>query len=151
MEEVRQETDKKLMQLDDRVFSEIESLRNNLASDNPADWSKVGHSCRSILTLLADRVYPASKIPYKTRDGKPHSVTEDKYLNRLWAFIDSKATSKDDNNLLKVEIEMLGNNLDTLNERICKLEHDSKSQKITAKMIAIKTYLLISDILRLME
>src|SRR5680860_845517 len=51
MEGIRQETDKKLLRIDNRIAQEAESLRINLKSKNPTDWNKVGHSCRSICLL----------------------------------------------------------------------------------------------------
>ena len=125
MEEIRQETDKKLSELDTRISKEAESLSNNLASDNPADWKQVGHSCRNIVKLVANRIYPEKEEPYKASNGKNHKVTGDRYINRLLAFLDQKTTSKD-SGLLKTEMLLLANNLEILNEKICSVEHNLK-------------------------
>jgi len=146
MEEIRLETDSKLSKLDTRIAKEAESLCIDLKSDNPSDWSKVGHSCRSILKLVADRIYPEKAEPFKSKNGKTHELTSDKYINRLLAFLDEKTSEKD--TLLKTELQLLGNNLDNLYEKMCSLEHDLKNEKYYANMVAIRTYLVISDILR---
>lgn len=148
MEDIRLETDKKLLQLDVRIAKEVESLQNNLTSDNPADWNKVGHSCRSILKLIADKVYFEKDSQNEPSNGVKHAVTSDKYLNRLMAFLDTK---EKDSALMKTEIELLKNNLYEVNEKICTVEHNLKAQKLQAKMVAIRTYLIISEILRYVE
>ncbi len=148
MEELRQETDKKLLKLDERIAEEAASLRCNLTSNNPADWNKVGHSCRTILVLIADKLYPAKDEPASKTNGK-HPLTKANYLNRLMAYMDEKLDSKDDRALIKTEIELLKNNLECVNERVNKMEHDTKAQKIRTELIAIRTYIIISEILKL--
>lgn len=48
MEEIRRNTDDKLATYDQKITEETQSLYLNLTSTNPADWSKIGHSCRKI-------------------------------------------------------------------------------------------------------
>ena len=93
MEDLRRETDKKLLQLDDRIAQEAESLRINLRSRNPTDWNKVGHSCRNILVLVANKLCPAkNEVENKTKNK--HPLTEANYLNRLMAYLDEKLNSQ---------------------------------------------------------
>jgi hypothetical protein len=70
MEEIRRKTDEKLATFDPKIAEETQSLYLNLMSTNPADWSKVGHSCRKILKFLADHVFPHSETKYTAKDKK---------------------------------------------------------------------------------
>jgi hypothetical protein len=147
MEEIRKKTDSKLGRLDSKINGEIESLCVNLASDNPADWNKVGHSCRNILRLLADKLFPPKDEPYLTTNGKALKVLASNVINRLCAFLDQKF-SGEERKFLIAEIKYLQSYLHQINWYTQKAEHSLSVQKFDADMVAIHTYLIISEILR---
>jgi len=147
MEEIRKNTDEKLIAIDPTMKSEIQSLFNNLTSTNKADWNKVGHSCRKLLKLVADKVFPPSDDMYTFKDKTTREVKENMYINRLCAFIDQK-TSDYERSFELSEINYFEKYLRESNEFDNVGEHKESIEKYQADMMAIHTYLIISEILR---
>jgi hypothetical protein len=147
MEEIRKDTDVKLIAIDPIMGSEIQSLFNNLTSTNKADWNKVGHSCRKLLKLVADKVFPASDELYTFKDKTTREVKDGQYINRLCAYIDQK-TSDYERSFELSEMNYFEKYLRESNELDNVGEHKESIEKYQANMIAIHTYLIISEILR---
>lgn len=147
MEEIRRNTDEKLANLDKKLVDETQSLYLNLTSTNPADWSKVGHSCRKILKLLADKEFPPREEQYKMKDGRTIEVGDPQYINRLCAFLDQK-TSSEERKFLMAEIGYLEPYLRQVVEYDQMGEHKPSIEKFHADIMAIHTYLITSEILK---
>ena len=147
---IRKQTDEKLANLGDEMVNEIKSLADSLASENPADWSKVGHSCRRMLEILADKVFPARDQPYLGKDGRRHPVGPEQYINRIVCFVDQRSTGSQ-RRLLTAEVEFLASYLDCLKIVACAIEHTIPSEKYHVDMAAIRTYLMVSELLKLLE
>ena len=147
MEEIRKSTDEKLANIDINLRNETQSLYLNLVSSNPADWNKVAHSCRKILTLLADQVFPAKNETYQMKDGRQIKVANPQYINRLCAFLDQKVKS-DERRFLISELEYFESYLRQIVDYAQMGEHKPSIEKFHADMIAIHTYLISSEILK---
>ena len=147
MEEIRKNTDEKLAKLDKKLIDESQSLFLNLASTNPADWNKVGHSCRKILKLLADNVFAPRAEAYQMKDGRTFEVGDPQFINRLCAFFDQKVAGEE-RKFLCAEIEYLESYLRQVVEYAQMGEHKPSIEKYHANMMAIHTYLIISEILK---
>ena len=147
MEEIRKRTDERLTTFNVKITEETQSLYINLTSTNPADWSKVGHSCRKILKLLADSVFPPSDEKYGAKDGRTLEVTEQCFINRLYAFLDENLPS-DEKKFIGAQIDYLESYLRQVVNYAQIAEHNPSIEKFHANMLAIHTYLVISDILR---
>lgn len=147
MEEIRKNTDEKLAKLDPKLSDETQSLYTNLTSTNPADWSKVGHSCRKILILIADKVFPPRTEKYTMKDSRIMEVNSPQYINRICTFLDQKI-SGDERKFLIAEIEYLESYLRQIVEYDQMGEHKSSIEKFHANMMAIHTYLIASEILK---
>jgi len=147
MEEIRRKTDEKLATLDTTITDESHSLFSNLTSTNPADWTKVGHSCRKILKLLADIVFPPSNEKYTAKDGKSFEVQEPNFINRLCAFLDQKC-SGEERKLMVAETGYLESYLTQTVAYAQMVEHNPSIEKFHADLLAIHTYLVASEILR---
>jgi len=147
MEEIRKNTDEKLVKLDRKLVDEAHSLFLNLTSTNPADWNKVGHSSRKMLKLLADNVFAPRAEPYKMKDGRAFEVGDAQFINRLTAFFDQKVAGEE-RKFLWAEIEYLESYLRQVVEYAQMGEHKPSIEKYHADMIAIHTYLIISEILK---
>lgn len=150
MEEIRRKTDEKLAACDARISEETQSLYLNLTSTNPADWSKVGHSCRKILKLLADSVFPPRNEKYNAKDGRTLEVNEPSYVNRLYAFLDKNLPSEE-KKFVEAQIDYLESYLRQIVSYAQMAEHNPSIEKFHANMLAIHTYLIISDILRYVQ
>jgi hypothetical protein len=147
MEEIRKNTDEKLITIDERILNEAQSIYVNLTSTNPADWSKVAHSCRNMLKLLADTVFPQREEKYKMKDGRIFEVGNPNYINRLCAFLDQKI-SGGERKFLITEINYLENYIREVVEYDQMGEHKPSIEKFHANMMAIYTYLIISEIIK---
>jgi len=147
MEEIRKNTDEKLVKLDRKLIDEAHSLFLNLTSTNPADWNKVGHSSRKMLKLLADNVFAPRAESYQMKDGRTFEVGDPQFINRLCAFFDQKVAGEE-RKFLCAEIEYLESYLHQVIEYAQMGEHKPSIEKYHANMIAIHTYLIISEILK---
>ena len=147
MEEIRKNTDEKLATLDQMLSDEAQSLYINLNSTNPADWNKVAHSCRKMLKLLADKVFPHKEESYKMKDGREFEMGDPYFINRLCAFFDQKI-SGGERKFLMTEIKYLENYLREIVSYSQMGEHKPSIEKFHANMMAIHTYLIISEIMK---
>ena len=147
MEEIRKNTDEKLVTLDKKLADEAQSLYINLTSTNPADWNKVAHSCRKMVKLLADKVFPPREESYKMKDGREFQVGEPHFINRLCAFFDQKISGSE-RKFLMTEIKYLEDYLREIVGYSQMGEHKPSIEKYHADMMAIHTYLIISKILK---
>jgi len=148
MEEIRNNVDEKLTKLDENTAKEVSSLYTNLSSTNPADWPKVAHSCRRILQFVADKVFSPTDGEYTMKDGTKLQIGKPHVINRLCAFVDQKLNG-DQRKFLIAETKYFEDYLHKVNEFTQMGEHKKTLEKFDANMIAIHTYLIISDILKL--
>lgn len=147
MEEIRKNTDEKLAKLDNKLADEARSLFLNLTSTNPADWNKVGHSSRKMLKILSDNVFPAKAEKHKMKDGREIKVGDQNFINRLIAFLDKKVTGEERRFLIS-EIKYFESYLRQVTKYAQMEEHAPSIEKYHADMLAIHTYLIISEILK---
>ena len=97
--------------------------------------------------LLADKVSPPREESYKMKDDKILEVDDPHFINRLYAFLDQK-TSSDERRILIAEIGYLESYIRQVVEYDQMGEHKPSIEKYHANMMAIHTYLIISEILR---
>lgn len=142
---IQEEVDNDLVQLNPEITAELQSIAINIVSENKSDLSKVAHSCRRILKLLADQVYPASEQPYIDNQGKQRKISDDAYMNRLLAFIETKGGLK----LINCEIDILAAYLTNIRELGGKGEHSEEITKYETEQLTLHTYLVISEILKI--
>lgn len=145
----RIETNLKLNALCPQAISKFVSVYNNMGSNNPEDWANAVHSCRRILVDLADALYPPRDEPIKV-GNKVIKVGHDEYINRLVQFIASKEGSKTYSDVVGADLSSIGKRLDAIYDAVCKGTH-AEITKNEASRYIIHTYLLISDIVALME
>lgn len=145
----KKNADKKLEEYAPSILEKLSSVYSNMDSDNPEDWANAVHSCRRILVDLADVLYPPRDEPIDI-GGKPVKVGQEQYINRLVQFVASKSDSKTYNDVVGADLGNIGNRLDAINDAVCKGTHTEISKDEAARYI-IHTYLLISDIVSLIE
>lgn len=145
----RKEADKKLEALAPSILEKLTSVYDNLDSENPEDWANAVHSCRRILVDLADALYPPRKEPAIV-GGKEIKVGEEQYINRLVQFIAGKSESKTYKDVVGADLANIGKRLDAINDAVCKGTHTEITKNEASRYI-IHTYLLISDIVALMD
>jgi hypothetical protein len=117
----------------------LSSAYENLRSQNAQDWANAVHTCRRLLKDLADAVNPATDDP---------KYTDDKYINRLVAFVVSRTGSETFARVVGAQINYLGNRLFAIYNAANKGSHADVDQE-EADRYVLYTYLFIGDVLSL--
>jgi hypothetical protein len=147
-QETKVTVDKKLSVICPEAMKKFIAAYNRLTSKNHEEWSQAMSSCRNVLKEFADFAFPASKSDYRKRNGDLLKVTDDKYKNRLLAFIDEKCTG-DNNKFLSSRIGDLETRIHILNDLLSKGTHVGLSLQ-DVRICVIDTYLLIGSLLNLL-
>ena len=145
----RMQADEMLKKICPQAIEKLSASYNNLNSSNPEDWANAVHSCRRILTDLADTLYPPRDEPVIV-GRKPVKVGKGQYINRLVQYIASKAGSKTFADVVGADLGSIGMRLDAIYDAVCKGTH-AEITKDEASRYIIYTYLLISDIVSLTD
>lgn len=127
------------------------AVHDNLASENPEDWSNAVHSCRRILQGLADALFPPTEEEHIIQiDGKEKKVKlgAEQYINRLIAFIEESSKSTRFEEIVGSHLRFLGDRLDSIFRAAQKGSHATVSKE-EADRYVIYTYLIVGDILTL--
>lgn len=132
----------------------ISAIHDNLISENAKDWSNAVHSCRRILKDLADAIFPAqSKNRIKKTNGEQITIKlgEDEYINRLICFIEDHSSSNRFIHILGSHLSFIGERLDSIVESAHKGTHTTIVSPKEADRYVVYTYMIIGDILSLLE
>lgn len=92
-------------------------------------------------------MFKPSDEKYTATDGRVLDVNESCYNNRLYAFLD-KTVSSGEKKFLGAQLAYLDSYLRQVSSYAQIVEHNPSIEKFHADMLAIHTYLIISDILR---
>jgi len=145
----REKTYEKLSKICPDVLKEFDSIYNGLHSNNEIDIANCVHTCRRILKTVADYLYPSSSEKVCI-DGESLDVSNEKYINRLIAFISSKTSSKTYSQVVCSSIEDISSKLHAIYNASCKGSHDNVS-RFEAERYVIYTYLFLGDIVSLID
>lgn len=134
------------------AIKKLTAIHDNLKSNNPEDWSNVVHSCRRMLIMLADEIYPPQENKIKTVEGKSITIKlgKDNYINRLVSFIEEQGKSNRFKHIVGSHLSFIGDRLDSIVGAAQKGSHDIVSQQ-EADRYVIYTYMIVGDILPLLE
>ena len=139
----------KLQNICPDVLKEFDSIYNGLQSENEVDVTNCVHTCRTILKTVADYLYPPSKEKIKIGEDEL-VVTDDKYINRLLAFIYSKSESTTYKKVVGNSLEDINNKLHAIYDASCKGSHVNVS-RFEAERFVIYTYLFLGDLMSLVD
>src|SRR5215204_2542774 len=85
----RQEVDAKLSDLN--YGNHLKTIQNGIRSTNPEDWRLAAYGCRNLFEDVAAYLWQDPRPTYDLLPGKAKNghleVTQDKYLNRLSAYL----------------------------------------------------------------
>lgn len=126
----------------------LDSIQDNLRSDNPEDWANAGHSCRRLLQAVADALYPPTDNPVRSAGGKTVKVGKENYINRLILFCENEIDSGVSSKVISSDLSFIGERMDAAFNAAQKGSHANISLD-EAQRFVIHTYLLIGDILEL--
>jgi len=148
-QETKETVDQKLSELIPDTLKKFLAAYECLQSDNSEAWSQAMSSTRNVLKEFADFVFPAQKEEYEKRNGDKLTVTDDKYKNRLLAFVDKNTTGKE-NKFLTARTSDLASRIHLLNDILSKGTHVGVSH-LDTKICVIDTYFLIGSLLNSLE
>ena len=151
---IRAQVDARIGKYVPGTIEKFASVHDNLRSMNPEDWSNAAHSCRRILKELADKLFPPqSEVRVKQAGNKtqPIKLGEEQYINRLITFVEEKSGSQRFREIVGSHLDFLGNRLDSICQGAHKGTHSTIIKMEEADRIVIYTYMILGDILYLIE
>jgi len=135
-------------------IQKLSAIHDNLRSENAEDWSNAVHGCRRILVDLADAVFPPrQEVRIRTEEGRerPIKLGKGQYVNRLVAFIEDHSPSARFKHIVGSHLRFIGDRLDSIVQAAQKGSHDVIVSLEEADRYVIYTYMVIGDILSLLE
>jgi AbiTii len=150
---LREGVDRQINDIVPTATQKFSAIYNNLRSENPEDWSNGVHSCRRLLQDLADAIFPSRESKSITENGKQKEINlgPDNYINRLIAFIQENADSKNFQSIVGSNLSFIGDRLDAVFAAAQKGSHATIYDRGEADRYVIYTYLVIGDIVSLKE
>lgn len=151
-EGTRLRVDAALAQMVPDAVKKFVSVFDNLKSKNSEDWSNAVHSCRRILSAVADELYPPNPngaTEVVTKGGKKVKVGPDHYINRLALYVEKNATSARYQDIVGSQLAYMGDRLEHIYSASTKGSHTEIASPAEAERYIIYTYLLIGDLLTL--
>lgn len=133
----------------------FKAVYDNLESDNFPDWANAVHECRKIFHDLSDTLFPPQVAPRK-KGQKEIKLDEKCYTNRLICFVEDNSKSETYSLVISAELEDFIKKLEALYGAAnkgshAKLTEESRLTKEHAYTFVAYTYLLVGDILSLIE
>lgn len=116
----------------------LNSISNNLISQNPEDLKNAVVSCRTLLIDIADKLNPAS-----TPEDKP------KYINRLKDYVSPKEGGDTKTKMVRTYLEEVKNRIEYTSDITQGKAHQDRPLKHEAEDIVLYTYLIIADLLEI--
>lgn len=132
----------------------LSAIHDNLRSENAEDWSNAVHSCRRILLDLANAIFPPQEEDrIKTEKGETLTIKlgKEQYINRLMAFIEDHSSSARFRHIVGSHLRFIGERLDSIVQAAQKGSHDVIVSPQEADRYVIYTYMVMGDILSLLE
>ena len=146
----REYVDSTLSDICPDALKELMAACQTLNKSVPKTFSHALLSCRRALKYLADSLYPARKEPVKGGDGRERSLTEEKYISRLWQYVSDQVGENTSTESLETEIEDVGHRIDRIYALANKGIH-ADVNALEASQCVTRTYMIIGDILRYRE
>lgn len=150
-EETRKFVDTELSKRCPKAFEKLtEAYEDLMKIETPLDFQQTALACRVILKDFADSIYPASNKKINGFDGKPHTLKDDDYTNRIIACLQESSSSKEDKEFMEDYLRYLESYLVSIKMMANKGLHHENSREYANRCL-IYTYLVLGDIIKLLE
>ncbi len=126
----------------------LSTALENAQTDDPEQWKNAAKACRDLIKAAADTLRPPGPDKSINSGGKIIKMGEGNYVNRLVDWIESNSVSRTKRDLVKSDLEHLGERLDATADSGNKGAHTSVN-KVDASRFIVGTYILLGDILSL--
>ena len=144
-QQTKNSVDKKLQRIAPGVLKKLVAAYNRINSTNDEELSQAMSSCRNALKEFANAVFPARKGDFIRSDGSKMSVTDDKYKNRLIAFLEEHEEGKSKAYLVARLNDLIAR-VHSLNDLLSKGTHNGIDANFV-NICIIDTYLVIGGML----
>lgn len=142
MERTFEFVDAQMLELVPSAAERLMVAYRNLAERNQENWVNVADTCRRVIKDFADAVFPA-----QDENVKGLEVTEDKYLNRIRAFVRKTVGSRRQRQHMEAVLDVTAELLARTDNLASRSVHSGRLSRFEAERILIYTYLAIGDIL----
>jgi hypothetical protein len=125
----------------------VEAIELNLRSENPAQWRLTAYACRNLIQDLGRDLWkvPGKTYPRITNDkGKPIEVTEDKFANRISAYLHEKAIGDTERKLIVAEADAISRMIAALPAALG--SGHAPMTRGQARSMAIATYVFVGEL-----
>lgn len=143
LESYRTVVDARLADICPEALDMLAAAYQRLPGASSEERSQAITTLRRVLKAFADAVYP----PRRSAEGQ-RELTDQHYINRLWALAEENIGSKSNRELVQAQIENLGHWIDAVYRSQDKGVHATVSQE-EAERLLLHTYLLLGDLIRL--
>lgn len=149
--EYRKVVDRKIEEMN--LNDHLAAIDIQVGSNNAEQWRSALYSCRNLLHDVAAYLWkvPGDRTSVPGSEDKPIvlKVTEDRYTNRLMAYLYNKAKNNDERGISLKEAEYLGE----IMERLYSLDNHghASTSKAIVESAALHTYVLLADLIRLTD
>lgn len=147
-EELKTKVDKKLSEINPDIIKQFVSVYERISSENEIEWSQAMSTCRNIIKCLADGLFPPQSDKYKCKDHRELDVTDDKYKNRIIAYIDSKLDG-DKKILIESRFSDLLTRIQKTHDILSNGTHNNSFDFQDIQMCIVQTYFLLGDIINI--
>lgn len=134
--------DAELFRMMPATAERLTTAYQNLAERREENWINVVDTCRRVVKDFADEIYPASTTPAHGLD-----VSEDKYLNRIRAFVKDSVESRRQSQQLDSVLAALAELLARTDNLASRSVHEGRVSRFEAERVLLYTYLAVGDIL----
>lgn len=147
-EQLKNDVDKKLAEMNSDIIKQFGSVYDRLSSENEVEWSQAMSTCRNIIKCFADGVFPSRAEKYKCKDGRELDVKEDKYKNRIVAYIDSKLDG-DKKILIESRFSDILTRVQKIHDILSNGTHNNALNFQDIQMCIVQTYFLLGDLINI--
>jgi hypothetical protein len=116
----------------------LNSIEQNLRSQNPEDWKNAVGSCRALIMDIADLLNP----PISSED-------KSKYLNRLKDYVSPKVSSSTKRKLIKTFFDELKSRIEYTMDLTQEAAHQGRPSRSEAEDVVLYTYLVIAELMQI--
>jgi len=140
--------DEQLAKVAPQALEQVSSAYKRAEEGGAEERSQSLLSCRRTLKSVADVLCPASDLPAQDVTGREHSLTDDKWRNRLVEFVKQEIESAVSGEVLTTQLDDLARRFKGLGEASSRGVHADVSE-FELNQAVIQTYLTVGDLLRI--
>ncbi|WP_243347815.1 hypothetical protein [Parabacteroides sp. FAFU027] len=142
---LKTQVEDKLLDINPEIAEMLMLAFKSVSSDKQEEWAQALTSCRRFFEKLADSLYPATEEKINGR-----SLSQNNYINRIWAYMDKCIESDSDRELAKSHVDFIGSYLQKLYKITNKGVHSDLNRFDALKTI-MHIYLLCADLLNYLD